>query len=140
MEIINHLSNLANHYNALLRLTASCFNLTASQAYTIQNIPYSGISMSQLSKRLGLDNSTLTRNIQKLEGQGLINRTKNLKDQRVYIVQLTKNGTKIINEIDIRLNEINMSLLKNINVASQESLSDLLEQLSWSIDCLRELQ
>ena len=140
MEIINHLSNLANHYNALLRLTASHFNLTASQAYTIQNIPYSGTSMSQLSKRLGLDTSTLTRNIQKLESQNLISKTKNLKDGRVYIVKITKKGTKIINKIDIRLNKINQSLLKNINVQSQESLTDLLEQLSWSIDCLRELQ
>ena len=140
MEIVDHLSSLANHYNALLRLTASGFNLTASQAHTMQNVPHSGINMSHLSRRLGLDTSTLTRNIQKLEHQRLVNKTRAEKDRRVYIISLTKQGTEIINKIDLHLSEINTSLLKNINVQSQEPLGDLLEQLSWSIDCFRELQ
>ena len=52
-------------------------------------------------KKLGLDASTLTRNIHKLEKHALIIRQKDNKDKRVQLIFLTKNITenKITNEI-----------------------------------------
>ena len=74
MNITELLTDLAAGTNGIIRSTASKFSLTASQAFHLLSIPYDGIPMSDLALRLGLDNSTLTRNVQKLEGLGLIGR------------------------------------------------------------------
>ena len=67
MNLSELLVDLTTHYNALIRSSASKVNLTTSQVFHIISLPHGGISMSKLAHRLGLDASTLTRNIQKLE-------------------------------------------------------------------------
>ena len=67
MNVQELLSDLVIHYNALIRQVSSQLCLTASQTFHLISIPQDGISMSRLSRKLGLDASTLTRNIQKLE-------------------------------------------------------------------------
>ena len=47
-------------------------NLSLSQYYTLTNISSIGISMSELSLVLGVDNSTLTRNINILIKRSLL--------------------------------------------------------------------
>ena len=63
MNFTDLLTDLASSANAIIRISAARFNLTASQAFHLLLIPFDGIPMSALAHRLGLDNSTLTRNI-----------------------------------------------------------------------------
>ena len=79
MNLPEFLTDLSIHYNALIRNAASDISLTVSQALHLISIPYEGISMSVLSNKLGLDTSTLTRNIQKLEKLGLVKKTRESK-------------------------------------------------------------
>ena len=72
MNIPELLTDLTTHYNALIRYYASQLSLTAPQAFHLLAVSTDGISMSALSHKLGLDNSTLTRNIQKLETLELV--------------------------------------------------------------------
>ena len=67
MNITEFVISLVSDYNAIIRAAAMSLNFTTSQAFHILSIPFDGISMSNLSQRLGLDASTLTRNIKKLE-------------------------------------------------------------------------
>ena len=51
-----------------------------------------GIPVSELGKRLFLDNGTLTPLLKKMEHQGYLSRTRAAKDERVVIISLTETG------------------------------------------------
>ena len=138
MNITELLTDLASGTNAIIRSTASSFNLTASQAFHLLLIPFDGISMSALALRLGLDNSTLTRNIQKLEKMELVKRQLDNYDKRIHRVVLTKEGTALLVRIEERLEDKNATLLDKIDLDTQEHLLSVLEKLSWALECTRE--
>jgi len=138
MNIPELLADLVTHYNALIRASASQLNLTASQAFHLLSIPHDGIPMSKLAHKLGLDASTLTRNIQKLEKMELIERKRDLYDKRVQKAVLTQKGVSIGIEIEEILIHVNNSIMEQIDLDSQENMTDLLEKLVWAMDCVRE--
>ena len=67
MNMIENLSDISLHYFALIRKLSSKFELTLSQALVLLYIPFDGITISDLSQKLGIDISTMTRNIQRIE-------------------------------------------------------------------------
>ncbi len=50
------------------------------------------VTVKELGERLFLDSGTLTPLLKKMEGQGLITRTRGGKDERTVYIQLTDNG------------------------------------------------
>ena len=138
MNITELLTDLASGTNGIIRSTASRFNLTASQAFHLLSIPYDGIPMSGLALRLGLDNSTLTRNIKKLEKMELVKRRSDNYDKRIHRVVLTQKGSALLGLIEKRLEEQNANILERIDLDAQEHLLSVLEKLSWALECMRE--
>ena len=138
MNIPELLTDLTTHYNALIRNAASQLNLTDSQAFHLLSIPHDGIPMSKLANKLGLDTSTLTRNIQKLEKIGLIQRNHDSYDKRVQKAVLTKHGLEITEEIEEILLQMNNSIIEKLDLDTQENMCELLEKLVWSMACARE--
>ncbi len=138
MNVSELLSDLTVHYNGIIRQAASHLGLTASQAFHLISIPHSGISMSRLSHKLGLDTSTLTRNIQKLEKMGLVERFSSSYDKRVQNTVLTQEGSEIVKKMEGLLIETNQLIMDQIDLDDQEHISTVLEKLVWSMDCIRE--
>ena len=138
MNITELLTDLASGTNGIIRSTASRFNLTASQAFHLLSIPYDGIPMSGLALRLGLDNSTLTRNIKKLEKMELVKRRSDNYDKRIHRVVLTQKGSTLLGLIEEQLEEQNANILEKIDLDAQEHLLSVLEKLSWALECARE--
>ena len=132
------LLDITTHYNAFLRSTASQLNLTASQVFHIVSIPHNGISMSILAHKLGLDTSTLTRNIQKLENMELVKRQSDNYDKRIHRIILTQKGSALLVLIEEKLEVQNSYILEMIDLDTQEHLLTLLEKLSWALECMRE--
>ena len=138
MNIPELLTDLTTHYNALIRYYASQLSLTAPQAFHLLAVSTDGISMSGLAHKLGLDNSTLTRNIQKLETLELVLRKQDNFDKRVFRVHLTKKGRVIVEQFENLLLDLNYSMLKHIDLDDQENIPEMLEKLVWAMDCMRE--
>ena len=138
MNLPELLVDLTTHYNALIRSAASQLHLTVSQAFHLISIPHDGIPMSKLAHKLGLDASTLTRNIQKLENLGLVKRNHDSYDKRVQKAVLTKQGIEINAGIDEILLKMNNLIIEQIDLDTQENMYELLEKLVWSMDCARE--
>ena len=138
MHITELLTNLATGVNALIRVAASKFNLTGSQAFLLLSIPFDGIPMSGLAHKLGLDNSTLTRNIQKLENLGLVKQLPDNYDRRVKQVVLSSEGISLLELFDGHLENQNATIMDQIDLDTQEHLSTVLEKLSWALECIRE--
>ena len=83
---------VANHYDKHLKPAG----LKGTQ-FTLLNTIFMNpaATIGQLADILGLDRTTLNRNLKPLEGKGLI-RSGSGKDPRTRILQLTKEGTKLL--------------------------------------------
>ncbi|SUZ95026.1 uncharacterized protein METZ01_LOCUS47880 [marine metagenome] len=138
MNIPELLTNLTTHYNAIFRQYSSRLSLTAPQAFHLLSIPVDGISMSGLANKLGLDTSTLTRNIQKLEKLDLVRRKQDRNDKRILVVYLTDKGRGKVEKIEESLLDLNFSMMKYIDLDDQENIPEMLEKLVWAMDCIRE--
>ena len=138
MNIPELLANLTTHYNALFRQYSSRLSLTAPQAFHLLSIPVDGISMSGLANKLGLDTSTLTRNIQKLEKLDLVRRKQDRNDKRILAVYLTDKGRGKVEKIEESLLNLNFYMMKYIDLDDQENIPEMLEKLVWAMDCIRE--
>ena len=138
MNIPELLTNLTTHYNAIFRQYSSRLSLTAPQAFHLLSIPVDGISMSGLANKLGLDTSTLTRNIQKLEKLDLVRRKQDRNDKRILVVYLTDKGRYRVEKIEDSLLDLNFSMMKYIDLDDQENIPEMLEKLVWAMDCIRE--
>ena len=138
MNVAELLISLTTHYNAIIRSFAQKQSLTRSQALLLLNIPFDGIAMTNLAHKLGIDNSTLTRNINKLNLLNLVSKKREKYDKRVINVVITSEGKAVLNELEQPLNDFNISIVNHIDIEDQNKTTELLERLIWAMDCLRE--
>ena len=83
----------------LFRLDITIKDMTYSQVLAIISIPNHGIEMSELARKLGLDNSTVTRLIVRLEKKDWVGREKSKRDKRAIKVFLKTKGLVIQQDI-----------------------------------------
>tara|TARA_Y100000746_G_C15460547_1_gene431263 strand:- start:2182 stop:2601 length:420 start_codon:yes stop_codon:yes gene_type:complete len=133
--ISEHLNSFLCNMNVLARQVASKNNLSLSQYYTLTNISSSGISMSKLSLILGIDNSTLTRNVNILIKHSFLNKQKSSQDKREQVVLLSSKGIEISEKLDIDMEELLNKFILGINEDYRQSFLDILEQLNWKMNC-----
>ena len=138
MNVPELLTNLTTHYNAIFRQYSSRLSLTASQAFHLLSVPIDGISMSGLANKLGLDTSTLTRNIQKLEKLEFVTRKQDRNDKRIFVIYLADKGRRRVEKLEESLLDLNFSMMKYIDLDDQENIPEMLEKLVWAMDCIRE--
>jgi DNA-binding MarR family transcriptional regulator len=138
MNITEHLSDISLNYFALLRKLSSKFDLTLSQALLLLYVPFDGITISELSDKLGIDISTMTRNIQRIEKQGLIERRKNLNDKRSIKLNLSTRGKKIINLLNDDISNNLSPILKKYDFDKIEQIQSSLESLGWDLYLFRK--
>ena len=138
MSITEHLSDVSLNYFALLRKLSSKFDLTLSQSLLLLYVPFEGITISDLSEKLGVDISTMTRNIQRIEKQGLIERSKNLDDKRSIKLNLSKRGKKIIALLNDDITNNLSPILKKYDFEKIEKIKSSLESLGWDLYLFRK--
>ena len=108
-------------------------DLPYSQVQAIIIIPSDGIEMSELSLTLGLDNSTVTRLVERLEVKGFVKRKKNKLDKRSIIVSLKKKGTSIQKSIEKKLDEIGEQIFFETNQSQKEISLENLSSFQWKL-------
>ena len=87
----------------LFRLDITIKDMTYSQILAIISIPNDGIEMSVLARKLGLDNSTITRLIVRLEKKGWVIREQSRRDKRAIRVLLNNRGLTIQHNIEKKI-------------------------------------
>lgn len=135
MSFTDLLADVAIETNARIRHVAANLGLSASQAYHLLVIPFNGIAMSALAKKLGLDASTLTRNIHNLEKHNFVMRRADKKDKRIQLIYLTDTGSNAVISIENELEDQNYTILNLMDLDEQELLLASLEKLSWAMVC-----
>ena len=133
MNLIEHLSDISLNYFALLRKLSSKYDLTLSQALLLLYVPSDGISVSDLSEKLGVDISTMTRNIQRINKQGLIKRRPNENDKRSIKLFLSKRGQKIVLLLNDDISNKISSVLSKYDFEQIEQIQNSLESIGWNL-------
>ena len=108
-------------------------DLSYSQVLAIIIIPDDGIEMSELAWALGLENSTVTRLIARLERNNYVTRKKSEVDKRSINVFLDHKGVLLQTNIEKKIDKIgNQIFLKN-NQVEKELFLENLSLFQWSL-------
>ena len=133
MEFGELLKQFLIDLQCLFRTQLKHLNLTLPQIMLISSIPIDGIDMTSLSKKLGIDNSTLTRLIRILLENGIVKKTSNPIDKRSIIVSLSRKGESLQLKIEKEMDIFISALYKNIPLENREELNESLSAFHWSV-------
>ena len=133
--ITEYLHSFISHMNVIVRQIASQNKLSLSQYFTLTNILASGVSMSELSTILGVDNSTLTRNINVLIARNLVTKNKSDHDRRGYTIGLSAEGERVMERLEKQMESTLKEFISNIDPAATQTFIDVLESLNWKASC-----
>ena len=106
---------------------------TQQQILSILVIPFDGIEMTQLAKKIGIKNSTLTRLV-----DGLIKKNWALKkprenDRRVIKVFLNESGKKVQNDLNYQISKAGRKLEKSLGKDVSQNVIEKVSLLQWEM-------
>ena len=125
MILSDHFISLNVKLTAIFRIISSKYSLSFSQYCIIMKISSSGTPMSVLAKSLGLDKSTLTRNINILIKRDIVKKFRGNKDLRVYKVILSELGEKLKINLYSDLDIFTEKLLENLDKSTQNEINSI---------------
>tara|TARA_B100000287_G_scaffold83534_1_gene76175 strand:+ start:4370 stop:4792 length:423 start_codon:yes stop_codon:yes gene_type:complete len=117
----------------LFRSNVSIKDMTYSQVLAIISIPNDGIEMSELARKLGLDNSTVTRLIVRLEKKGWVVREQSRRDKRAIKILLKIEGITIQQDIEKKIELVGESIKMEIDDGKRESILEHLYTFQWGL-------
>tara|TARA_B100001250_G_C19719620_1_gene753200 strand:+ start:201 stop:617 length:417 start_codon:yes stop_codon:yes gene_type:complete len=133
MILSDHFISLNVKISAIFRKIAGHYGLSFSQYSIIMSIAPSGITMSQLANKMGIDKSTLTRNINILINKNLVHKEKDVQDLRVYNLLLSDSGEILREKLYMELDQFTSKILNSLDDSLQHEIS-LLDKLIQKID------
>jgi Transcriptional regulators len=96
---------------------------TTSQCYAILELYKStSLTMNELSEKMNLSSSTMTRILDNLVRDKYISRDKDTTDRRSVIVSLTENGKKVAMDLDKAVKEYYKKIIANIPEGQVDSI------------------
>jgi len=138
MDFSEQMQEISTHINGITRQAATKHDISFAQAQFLLRVPSEGISISELAKLLGIDISTMSRNVNKLELLQLISRKRDVDDARMFNVFLTTQGDELVDLLFAEIDECATAILSKIPLDTQKRTGDVLEQLNWAFTQYRE--
>lgn len=94
----------------------NCFGISVAQCHTLLEVENSGeINVNELSDRLQLNKSTVSRTVEGLVSVGLIDREPDPENRRVVKINLTGQGKNICNDINLNNDLYFDKILSSLN-------------------------
>ena len=86
-----------------------------------------GTTLVQLAARLGVNSSTAQRQVDRLLALDLVNRTENPADRREVLIDLTREGSRIVGSVTRRRRAAIAAIVNRMPVVQREGLVTALE-------------
>lgn len=138
MDFSEQIQEISTHINGITRQAATKYHISFAQAQFLLRVPSEGISISELAKLLGIDISTMSRNVNKLELLQLIIRKRDVEDARTFNIFLTNQGDELVDLLFAEIDGCATEILSKIPLDTQKRTGDVLEQLNWAFTQYRE--
>ena len=126
-RVARRLTRIYDQALAPAGLTVNQFGLLANLAGTGQG----GLSIGTLAQRLGMDPTTLNRDLKPLRGDGLVRDAADPSDRRVRLVRLTAKGHGKLAKAVPRWREAQNATEAALGAENMRSLAGALD-LAWS--------
>ena len=123
-------TRLARFFNQLMREQLMCGPVTVQQCYTLEALADGPLSMKDLAAEVALHQSTLTRVVEKLERQNLVQRSRKSDNQRSVEVNLTDAGKQTHAFLDAAGSQMISDLLDLIPRKRQNAIVDAMEEVA----------
>ena len=127
------LSSFFIDLQSIFRKKIKIKNASFQQIMALATIPSKGIEMTPLAKKIGIDNSTATRLIKRMEDNGWVNRVASSHDKRVTEVRLTNAGSNMQIEIEKQCEKIGEMIEKSMNRIDRQVVHDSIQSLHWTL-------
>lgn len=106
------------------------FGFTTSQCYVLLELKKTqGLTMNELSEKMNLNTSTMTRIISNLVRDGYIDREKDQSDRRIVIVKLTDEGIMAAEKLDESIMNYYQKIVYNLPEGKVEEVLNSVELL-----------
>jgi DNA-binding MarR family transcriptional regulator len=69
----------------------------------------------------------ITRVVDQLVSRGLVNKQQSGEDRRVFLVELTASGTRLLKKLDAPIQSLHQSLLGHLSKSDLQALNGILE-------------
>ena len=126
--------DLVHYYAICDRVCVEELGVTASQGYILLALPETdSVTMNDLSVKMKLANSTMTRMADQLLQKKLVTRETDPEDRRIVRVRLTVRGQDIKNRLKKTMQDLFAQVLKDIPANERENILHCLETLNQSI-------
>lgn len=113
---------------------SSCCGTTLNQCHTIVEIGrVKEISLIDLSEKIGLDKSTMSRNVDILVNQGVVKRELHPQDRRYVTITLTQKGEEIFNKIEESMGLFYKNIYEAIPEKKRHQVLESLELLLFAL-------
>lgn len=121
--------------NLLNRDQKYCYGLTIPQCYTVESLARKGmLTMNELSKDVGVTISTMTRIIDILTRDGIVDRKRNQKDRRQVCVKLSKKGRDIALKLKHCSEKYSEEMLNQVPIKERKNVFKSLKILNSAIE------
>ena len=127
------ISSLLIDLQRLFKNEVAFKDISYSQVLALISISDRGVEMSTLSWDLALDNSTVTRLVNRLEKKNLVFRKKSKKDKRLVKVCLTKEGEAIQNKIEEKIDFLGSKIESQFSYDKKIDILNNLSSFQWII-------
>ncbi len=117
----------------LFRSNVLLKDMTYSQVLAIISIPNDGVEMSELARKFGLDNSTITRLVVRLENKGFVGRKQSRRDKRAIKIFLKTKGLTVQQDIEKKIESIGEKIKIEIDHEKREFLLEHLYAFQWGL-------
>ncbi len=123
---------LVRRFSLSERADVQCCGMTVAQAATLEALGREGaMRLGRLGQLLGIAPSTLTRNLARVEEQGLVRRSSDASDGRAFQIELTDKGRRAAAQLETLedgfAERVLGRLSPEVRKRALEGLGDLLE-------------
>ena len=114
--------------NRLARLLRE-FDLTPSQYNAMRIMRGEAVPMPclEVAERMIQVAPAITRVVDQLVARGLVIKQQSGEDRRVYLVELTSSGTRLLKKLDEPIRSLHQSLLGHVSKADLQTINGILE-------------
>lgn len=126
------LHRAAQHMRAGLDEAAKAHGLSGARDWIVLSALAAGPRQTQLAlgHSLGVDKTTMTSLLDRMEARGLITRSTDRHDRRARIPELTDRGERVQREVASARDQVEADLLGGFTTDEQGQLRDLLTRLT----------
>ena len=113
-RLLGSIRALVRRFSLAERADVSCCGMTVAQAATLEALAVGELRLGELSRRLGITASTLTRNLARLQERGLVTIGADPADGRAQLISLTAAGRQAVRGVRTQEEAFARSVLERL--------------------------